>query len=94
MNGFIEGGAYKGEHGPLDSHWYSGWYSYQKMTDIKNPPPPSSGVFVDEHPDSINDGWTIMGVTDPNSWVDLPASITMGLRLWFRRWTCGNKEMG
>ena len=77
MNGFIEGGAYK-DHGSLDSHWYTGWYSYQKMTDIKYPSPVRLWVFVDEHPDSINDGWTIMNVTDPNNWVDLPASYHNG----------------
>ena len=78
MNGFIEGGAYVGEHGALDSHWYTGWYSYQKSTDIKAPSPSMLWVFVDEHPDSINDGWTIMNVTDPNNWVDLPASYHNG----------------
>ena len=26
----------------------------------------------------INDGWTITGVTDPNNWVDLPASYHNG----------------
>jgi len=31
-------------------------------------------VFVDEHPDSINDGWLITDVTNPNTWEDLPAS--------------------
>ena len=78
MNGFIEGGAYGREHGPLDSHWYTGWWSYNKVSDIKNPPPVKLWVFVDEHPDSINDGWTITGVTDPNNWVDLPASYHNG----------------
>jgi len=78
MNGFIEGGAYKGEHSTFDSHWYTGFFSYQKMTDIKKPTPSLLWVFVDEHPDSINDGWTIMNVTDPNNWVDLPASYHNG----------------
>ena len=31
-------------------------------------------VFVDEHPDSMNDGWQITDVTNPNGWEDLPAS--------------------
>ena len=31
-------------------------------------------VFLDEHPDSINDGWLITNITDPNTWEDLPAS--------------------
>ncbi len=76
MNGFVEGGAYS--HPAGDSNWYPGWWSYQKMSDIKNPPPSKLWVFVDEHPDSINDGWTIMNVTDPNNWVDLPSSYHCG----------------
>ncbi len=76
MNGFIEGGAYGSKAG--DSTWYAGWWSYNKMTDIVKPAPANLWVFVDEHPDSINDGWTIMNVTDPNSWVDLPASYHNG----------------
>ncbi|NOS71874.1 MAG: prepilin-type N-terminal cleavage/methylation domain-containing protein [Verrucomicrobia bacterium] len=83
MNGFIEGGAYPKEHSALGSHWYdsppnSRWLSYQKMSDITKPPPSLLWVFVDEHPDSINDAWTIMGVTDPNNWTDLPASYHNG----------------
>jgi prepilin-type N-terminal cleavage/methylation domain-containing protein/prepilin-type processing-associated H-X9-DG protein len=78
MNGFIEGGAYAGEHNTYSSHWYNNYWSYQKMSDIKNPPPSKLWVFVDEHPDSINDGWTIMNPTDPNNWVDLPASYHNG----------------
>jgi prepilin-type N-terminal cleavage/methylation domain-containing protein/prepilin-type processing-associated H-X9-DG protein len=78
MNGFIEGGAYVGEHDAYSSHWYNGYWSYQKMVDIKNPAPDHLWVFVDEHPDSINDGWTIMNPTDPNNWTDLPASYHNG----------------
>ncbi len=78
MNGFIEGGAYKGEHKSGDSHWFAGWWAYDKMTDIINPAPANLWVFVDEHPDSINDAWTIMDVTNPNQWVDLPASYHNG----------------
>ncbi len=78
MNGFIEGGAYKGEHKAGDSHWFQGWYAYDKMADIQKPSPSGLWVFVDEHPDSINDGWTIMGVTTPTQWTDLPASYHNG----------------
>src|ERR1041385_1430706 len=78
MNGFIEGGAYGKEHAANASHWFGKWYSYNKMSDIKNPPPSKLWVFVDEHPDSINDGWTITGVEDPNNWTDLPASYHNG----------------
>src|SRR5689334_13602928 len=74
MNGFIEGGAYVGEHAAGDSHWYGGYWSYSKMSDIVNPPPTKLWVFVDEHPDSINDGWCIPDAPDLTTWVDLPAS--------------------
>jgi len=76
MNGFIEGGFY---NDPADrSTWYPKWYCYNKMTDIRMPPPTKLWVFVDEHPDSINDGWLITAVEDPNNWTDLPASYHNG----------------
>ena len=78
MNGFIEGNAYKGEHDAYSTHWYSGYFSYQKMTDIVRPTPSLLWVFNDEHPDSINDGWEIMNPTDLNNWTDLPASYHNG----------------
>jgi prepilin-type N-terminal cleavage/methylation domain-containing protein/prepilin-type processing-associated H-X9-DG protein len=77
MNGFIEGGVYT-DHDAYGSHWYPNYWSYQKMTDIQNPPPAKLWVFVDEHPDSINDGWTITNPTDPGTFVDLPASYHNG----------------
>ena len=77
MNGLIEGGAYK-DHAAGDSHWFPGWWAYDKMTDIIKPPPANLWVFVDEHPDSINDGWTIMELDNPNKWNDLPASYHNG----------------
>ena len=39
---------------------------------------PELWVFVDEHPDSINDGWNIMNPNTDASWVDLPASYHNG----------------
>ena len=48
---------------------------YNKVSDISRPSPPDLWVFVDEHPDSINDGFIIIGADNPSSWVnDLPAS--------------------
>lgn len=67
-----------GEHDAYSSHWYSGYFSYQKMTDIIRPNPSQLWVFNDEHPDSINDGWEIMNPTDLNNWTDLPASYHNG----------------
>ena len=78
MNAFIEGGAYKGDHGPGDSHWFSGWYAYDKMSDIRLPSPAMLWVFADEHPDSINDAWFVTNVPDPDYWSDLPASYHNG----------------
>src|SRR5579859_264463 len=77
MNGYIEGGAYANSKPGLSANqsvWYGGAYmAYNKITDIVRPPPVDLFVLVDEHPDSINDGWLI---TDEQQiqWVDLPAS--------------------
>ncbi len=76
MNGFIEGGAYG--NGAYGSYYYSGWTPYIKMGDIVNPTPSDLWLFVDEHPDSINDGWMITNVTNPDDWNDLPASYHVG----------------
>src|SRR6478672_2265454 len=73
MNGFVEGGAYsKSTSG--GSTWYSGYFNFNKTTDVVTPSPTQVWLLNDEHPDSINDGWEITNVTDPNNWTDLPAS--------------------
>jgi prepilin-type processing-associated H-X9-DG protein len=76
MNGFIEGGYYKSP--TTSSTWFPNWYCFNKISDIVNPPPVKLWVFVDEHPDSINDGWLITHVEDLNNWIDLPASYHNG----------------
>ena len=76
MNGFIEGGAYKDASG--GSTWYPDYYRYDKLADIIRPAPSELWVFVDEHPDSINDGWQITDVTSKDHWVDLAASYHDG----------------
>jgi prepilin-type N-terminal cleavage/methylation domain-containing protein/prepilin-type processing-associated H-X9-DG protein len=72
MSGFV------GEHLTGDTSgkndWYTTWRQYIKMTDINAPNPSSLWLFVDEHPDSINDGWLITDVNNKASWTDLPAS--------------------
>jgi len=72
-NGFIEGGAYS-KNASAGSTWYSGYFGYNKTSEVLRPGPSDLWLMNDEHPDSINDGWEIMNPTDPNSWVDLPAS--------------------
>jgi prepilin-type N-terminal cleavage/methylation domain-containing protein/prepilin-type processing-associated H-X9-DG protein len=79
MNGFIEGGAYAGQHGPNDSKTDTGWYAYNMMSDIVNPIPSMLWVFVDEQADSINDGFLkTEPQLYPGSWEDLPASYHNG----------------
>jgi prepilin-type N-terminal cleavage/methylation domain-containing protein len=50
---------------------------YRKMDDIIDPSPSERWVFVDEHPDSINDGYFAFDATG-NRWIDLPASYHNG----------------
>jgi prepilin-type processing-associated H-X9-DG protein len=75
MNGFVEGDAYKGQKSnPQGSLSYPSYRGYMKLSDIIRPVPSDLLVFLDEHPDSINDGWMITAVDSPNKWMDLPAS--------------------
>jgi prepilin-type N-terminal cleavage/methylation domain-containing protein/prepilin-type processing-associated H-X9-DG protein len=76
MNAYLQGGAYGFVSG---STWYPQYYCYNKLADIVNPGPAGLFVFVDEHPDSINDGWIIIDPTTPNAWGnDMPASYHNG----------------
>jgi prepilin-type N-terminal cleavage/methylation domain-containing protein/prepilin-type processing-associated H-X9-DG protein len=56
----------------------AGYLSYHKMAEIKKPSPAMLWVFVDEHPDSINDGWLVNGMPGGMGWTDLPASYHGG----------------
>jgi prepilin-type N-terminal cleavage/methylation domain-containing protein/prepilin-type processing-associated H-X9-DG protein len=91
MNGFVEGKAYwsNPKRGTGKSTWYGQHKPYYKLDDITGKDqagligggvtsPSELWVFVDEHPDSINDGWNIMNPTSDGSWVDLPASYHNG----------------
>jgi prepilin-type processing-associated H-X9-DG protein len=48
--------------------------NYQRMTDFNHPA--DTYVLLDEHPDSINDGWflPVLGPADTRAWADLPGS--------------------
>ena len=73
MNTFV---GNKGDSAPINPSYLQ----FLKLTDFRNP----AGIFVflDEHPDSINDGWFIFcNNADPserNVWSDLPASYHNG----------------
>jgi len=51
---------------------------FLRMTDFKKPA--DTYTFLDEHPDSINDGWflPVLSTTDTSDWQDLPASFHNG----------------
>ena len=65
--------------------WAKGtpWYNpanttiYMKLTDMKKTPPSMAWVFVDEHPDVINDSYQVTDMKQP--WFsDIPASYHNG----------------
>ncbi len=76
MNGFIEGNAVRDPSGGAD--WFHDYCRYDKTSDVIRPKPVDLWLLVDEHPDSINDGWLITNVKDDTSWTDLPASSHSG----------------
>jgi len=72
MNAFV---------GPFDdagSRVISGWAQFIKLSSIRSPS--MIFVFLDEHPDFINDGWYIFCNTGPTGgvWSDMPASYHNG----------------
>jgi len=86
MNGFV--GDYPtaaNPNGPVYDNYGLGRYrTFRKMSQFTQPGPVSTWVFIDEHPDSINDG--LFGVNMPPSgwgtaaaaWDDVPASYHNG----------------
>ena len=55
------------------------WKCYNRESDINNPTPGNLFVFVDEFPDSINDGWILINPSTPTIWGnDMPASYHNG----------------
>ncbi len=76
MNGFIGDRNDCRRTGLND--WYPEYIQYIKLSGIVRPGPANLWLFVDEHPDSINDGWLIPAVTDTSRFVDLPASYHNG----------------
>jgi prepilin-type N-terminal cleavage/methylation domain-containing protein/prepilin-type processing-associated H-X9-DG protein len=63
---------------------YPGWRLFNKESDFIRPGPAMTWVFVDEHPDSINDCLFALNMAAPMSWPtystwqDLPASYHNG----------------
>ncbi|RME94956.1 MAG: type II secretion system protein [Verrucomicrobia bacterium] len=72
VSGNIAVGDGNAETGP----WDPTYRHVRKTTDLTNPGPTETWVYVDEHPDSINDA----GFFSPRKWrwIDLPASYHNG----------------
>ncbi|MDB6038567.1 MAG: xcpT 2 [Verrucomicrobiales bacterium] len=78
MNGYLEGFGFASSASGKSS-WYPAYRCYNKRSDIISPSPSDLFVMVDEHPDSINDGWLIVEPDTPAVWGnDLPASYHNG----------------
>jgi prepilin-type N-terminal cleavage/methylation domain-containing protein/prepilin-type processing-associated H-X9-DG protein len=71
MNGFV------GDTEDINGRLNPGFRRYLKSSDFVSPPPAMTYVFLDEHPDSINDGLFAIGMT-LNTWYDVPASCHNG----------------
>jgi prepilin-type N-terminal cleavage/methylation domain-containing protein/prepilin-type processing-associated H-X9-DG protein len=68
--------AFVGDPGNAAKKVFNGWQQFLKTSSFRSPS--SIFVFLDEHPDSINDGWYVYCTSDGPPelayWSDLPAS--------------------
>jgi len=63
--------------------WYTAtidvlYYTYRKYSGIVRPPPAGAFVFLDEHPDDIDDGYFLVNVTQHAVWGNMPANYHNG----------------
>jgi prepilin-type N-terminal cleavage/methylation domain-containing protein/prepilin-type processing-associated H-X9-DG protein len=86
MNNWVGGPGWNasGSWWPRPGTSSGGWQVFLKISDMNNPGPSRTFVFLDEREDSINDGYFVVdmaGYSDqPNRWkiVDYPASYHNG----------------
>ncbi len=71
MNAFI------GDTSQINGFLNPGWRLFLKLADIVRPSPAMCWVFLDEHPDSINDPLFSVIMTG-TTWTDVPASAHNG----------------
>ena len=65
------------------SSWYtdiikSTFYTYRKSSEINQPSPAQAFVFLDEHPDGIDDGYFLVFLDRKELWANLPANYHNG----------------
>lgn len=63
--------------------WYtatidSKYFTYRKYSEIIRPPPAGAFVFLDEHPDDIDDGYFLVNLTAHFGWGNMPANYHNG----------------
>jgi prepilin-type processing-associated H-X9-DG protein len=63
--------------------WYTAiidpnYYTYRKFAQILRPPPVQAFVFLDEHPEEIDDGYFLVVVDQHWVWGNIPASYHNG----------------
>ena len=63
--------------------WYtvataSTYFTYRKYPDIVRPSPAAAFVFLDEHPDDIDDGYFLVNLTTHSGWGNMPANYHNG----------------
>jgi prepilin-type N-terminal cleavage/methylation domain-containing protein len=72
MNGMMNGIA--SDQAVVNQYGMINYQLYVKQTSINNPSPSDAWVFIDEHADSINDGFFRVDMVNTTAWRDLPAS--------------------
>lgn len=65
------------------SSWYTDiinkkYYTFRKYSEIVRPSPSQAFVFLDEHPDGIDDGYFLVFVDRKDLWGNLPANYHNG----------------
>jgi prepilin-type N-terminal cleavage/methylation domain-containing protein/prepilin-type processing-associated H-X9-DG protein len=73
--------AFSGVDTAQDAAAFNRWRGFRKTTDVKTRGPSDIWVLVDEHPDSINDGYMIpvlSGYGGLYGWCDFPSTLHNG----------------
>jgi len=73
--------AFSGYDPMQDASGLNLWRGFRKTTDLKTRGPSEIWVLVDEHPDSINDGYMVpvlSGYGAPYGWCDFPSTLHNG----------------
>jgi prepilin-type processing-associated H-X9-DG protein len=65
------------------SSWYTDqlkgkFFTYRKTAEIIRPAPAQAFVFLDEHPESIDDGYFLVWLDKKNEWGNQPANYHNG----------------